>query len=130
MSELPQQHILVIEDHAPNATLVVDLLSFYGFRVSWAQDGEKGLEMIQTDRPDLILMDIQMPKMDGYDLTRQLKADEATKAIPIVALTACAMVGDAERALAAGCDGYLTKPVNTRELPKTVKRFLQGEAVA
>lgn len=124
----PQQHILVIEDHAPNATLVVDLLSFYGFRVSWAQDGEKGLEMLKSDRPDLILMDIQMPKMDGYALTRQLKADEETKAIPIVALTACAMVGDAERALAAGCDGYLTKPVNTRELPKTVKRFLQGEA--
>jgi CheY-like chemotaxis protein len=128
MTEEPQQHILVIEDHAPNATLVVDLLSFYGFRVSWAQDGEKGLEMLKIDRPDLILMDIQMPKMDGYALTRQLKADDATKAIPIVALTACAMVGDAERALAAGCDGYLTKPVNTRELPKTVKRFLQGEA--
>jgi CheY-like chemotaxis protein len=128
MSEEPQQHILVIEDHAPNATLVVDLLSFYGFRVSWAQDGEKGLEMLKSDRPDLILMDIQMPKMDGYALTRQLKADDETKAIPIVALTACAMVGDAERALAAGCDGYLTKPVNTRELPKTVKRFLQGEA--
>lgn len=128
MTEQPQQHILVIEDHAPNATLVVDLLSFYGFRVSWAQDGEKGLEMLKIDRPDLILMDIQMPKMDGYALTRQLKADDETKAIPIVALTACAMVGDAERALAAGCDGYLTKPVNTRELPKTVKRFLQGEA--
>lgn len=128
MTEQPQQHILVIEDHAPNATLVVDLLSFYGFRVSWAQDGEKGLEMLKVDRPDLILMDIQMPKMDGYALTRQLKADDETKAIPIVALTACAMVGDAERALAAGCDGYLTKPVNTRELPKTVKRFLQGEA--
>lgn len=128
MTEQPQQHILVIEDHAPNATLVVDLLSFYGFRVSWAQDGEKGLEMLKSDRPDLILMDIQMPKMDGYALTRQLKADDDTKAIPIVALTACAMVGDAERALAAGCDGYLTKPVNTRELPKTVKRFLQGEA--
>jgi len=128
MTELPQYHILVIEDHAPIATLVVDLLSFYGFRVSWAQDGEKGLEMLKIDRPDLILMDIQMPKMDGYALTRHLKADDATKAIPIVALTACAMVGDAERALAAGCDGYLTKPVNTRELPKTVKRFLQGEA--
>ena len=128
MSEEPQQHILVIEDHAPNATLVVDLLSFYGFRVSWASDGEKGLEMLKADRPDLILMDIQMPKMDGYALTRQLKADDETRAIPIVALTACAMVGDAERALEAGCDGYLTKPVNTRELPKTVKRFLQGEA--
>ena len=127
MSDQPQPHILVIEDHAPNATLVVDLLSFHGFRVTWAADGEKGLEMLKADRPDLILMDIQMPKMDGFTLTRQLKADDATKSIPIVALTARAMVGDAEQALAAGCDGYLTKPVNTRELPKTVKRFLQGE---
>lgn len=124
MSDTPH-HILVIEDHAPNATLVCDLLSFHGFRVSWAADGVAGLDLLKSDRPDLILMDIQMPKLDGYTLTRQLKADEETKQIPIVALTACAMVGDAERALAAGCDGYLTKPVNTRELPQTVRRFLQ-----
>lgn len=123
----PLPHILVIEDHRPNATLVCDLLSFHGFRVSWAPDGLAGLEMLQKDRPDLILMDIQMPKIDGYSLTRQLKDDLETKAIPIIALTACAMVGDAERALAAGCDGYLTKPVNTRELPHTIRRFLQGD---
>jgi CheY-like chemotaxis protein len=121
-------HILVIEDYQPNAMLVCDLLSFHGFRVSWAPDGVAGLEMLTKDRPDLILMDMQMPRMDGYTLTRHLKADDTYKAIPIVALTACAMVGDAERALAAGCDGYMTKPVNTRELPQAVRRFLQGNA--
>ena len=123
----PLPHVLVIEDHRPNATLVCDLLSFHGFRVSWAPDGLSGLELLQQDRPDVILMDLQMPRLDGYSLTRQLKNDDATRAIPIVALTACAMVGDAERALAAGCDGYMTKPVNTRELPHNVRRFLQAD---
>lgn len=123
-----QPHILVIEDHRPNATLVCDLLGFHGFRVTWAQNGMIALDLMEKDRPDLILMDLQMPGIDGYTLTRQLKAEEATHRIPIVALTACAMVGDAERALAAGCDGYLTKPVNTRELPHTVRRFLNGES--
>jgi CheY-like chemotaxis protein len=122
-----QPHILVIEDHRPNATLVCDLLSFHGFRVTWAQDGLIALDMLQKEHPDLILMDLQMPRLDGKSLTRQLKADEATRAIPIIALTACAMPGDAEEALKAGCDGYLTKPVNTRELPHTVRRFLLGE---
>ncbi|MBA3532000.1 MAG: response regulator [Ardenticatenales bacterium] len=121
-------HILVIEDYQPNAMLVCDLLSFHGFRVSWAPDGVAGLEMVTKEPPDLILMDMQMPRMDGYALTKHLKADDAYKAIPIVALTACAMVGDAEKALAAGCDGYMTKPVNTRELPQAVRRFLQGNA--
>ena len=122
-----QPHILLIEDHRPNATLVTDLLRFHGFRVTWAQDGFIALDLLPKDRPDLILMDIQMPRMDGYTLTRRIKADPDTQAIPVVALTACAMVGDAERALAAGCDGYLTKPVNTRELPQAVRRFLRGE---
>lgn len=126
----PKPHILVIEDYQPNAMLVCDLLSFHGFRVSWAADGLAGLEMLSKDRPDLILMDMQMPRMDGYTLTRKLKGQEETRGIPIVALTACAMVGDAERALDAGCDGYMTKPVNTRELPQTVRRFLQGKSDA
>lgn len=120
-----EPHILVIEDHRPNATLVCDLLSFHGFRVTWAADGMQGLDVVAQDRPDLVLTDLHLPKLDGYEVTRQLKADPATQHIPVVALTARAMVGDAEKALAAGCDGYLTKPVDTRELPRTVRRFLQ-----
>lgn len=119
-----QPHILVIEDHQPNATLVCDLLSFHGFRVSWAPDGITGLEMVEQDPPDLILMDLQLPKLDGFELTRRLKSDPKTSHIPIVALTACAMISDAERAMEAGCDGYLTKPINTRELPQTIRKFL------
>jgi len=114
-----------IEDHRPNATLVCDLLSFHGFRVEWASDGVKGLEMVEKEPPDLILMDLQLPRMDGFELTRRIKANPKTRHIPIVALTACAMVSDAERAMEAGCDGFLTKPINTRELPKTVRKFLE-----
>ncbi len=123
-----QPHILVIEDHQPNAMLVCDLLSFHGFRVSWAPDGVAGLEMVAKDPPDLILMDLQLPKLDGFELTRRLKADPKTSHIPIVALTACAMISDAERAMSAGCDGYLTKPINTRELPQTIRKFLKVSA--
>ncbi|MDQ7030076.1 MAG: response regulator [Ardenticatenia bacterium] len=123
MSEQP--HILVIEDHQPNAMLVCDLLSFHGFRVSWAPDGVTGLDMVTKDPPDLILMDLQLPRLDGFELTRRLKSDPQTSHIPIVALTACAMISDAERAMSAGCDGYLTKPINTRELPQTIRKFLK-----
>lgn len=120
-----QQHILVIEDHRPNATLVCDLLSFHGFRVSWAADGLTGYEMAEADHPDLILMDLQLPRVDGYEITRRLKSNESTRDIPIVALTARAMVSDIEQAMEAGCDGYLTKPIDTRELPRALRRFLQ-----
>jgi CheY-like chemotaxis protein len=125
MSTSPQPHILVVEDHRPNATLVCDLLSFHGFRVTWAGDGQAGLEAVAKDRPDLVLTDLHMPRLDGYELTKRLKADPDTQAIPIVVLTARAMVGDAEKALSVGCDGYLTKPVDTRELPRTLRRFLE-----
>lgn len=117
-------HVLVIEDHAPNATLVCDVLDYHGFQTRWAMDGEEGLAMVREQTPDLILMDIQMPRMDGYTLARLLKSDPATCTIPIIALTARAMAGDANKALDAGCDGYLTKPVDTRELPATLREFL------
>ncbi len=123
----PIPHILVVEDHQPNATLVCDVLSFHGFRVTWAPDGPTGLDLVRDDRPDLILMDIQMPGVDGLSLTRRLKGQEETRDIPIVALTARAMVDDVEEAMAAGFDGYLTKPIDTRELPHTIRRFLHRD---
>lgn len=123
---MAEPYILVVEDHLPNATLVCDILQFHGFRVTWAANGKEGMERLEQERPDLILMDIQMPGIDGMTLTRQLKSDENTKDIPVVALTACAMVEDAEKALAAGFDGYLTKPIDTRELPATIRRFLEA----
>lgn len=117
-------YVLVIEDHPPNATLVCDVLEFHDFETRWAMDGLEGLAMIRERTPDLILMDIQMPRMDGYTLARLLKSDPSTAEIPIIALTARAMPGDANKAIEAGCDGYLTKPVNTRALPTTLRDFL------
>ena len=90
-----------------------------------ATDGEQGVELARARKPDLILMDIMMPKMDGLEATRILKADTTTKNIPIIALTSYAMKGDKERALEAGCDGYIAKPVDIQELLKAVEHFLQ-----
>ena len=103
--------ILVVEDNPVNMTLAVFLLQSAGHVVLSAIDAEAGLRMARDDKPDLILMDIQLPNMDGLEATRILKQDEATRAIPVIALTALAMKGDEERIRAAGCDGYIAKPL-------------------
>lgn len=103
--------ILVVEDNPVNMTLAVFLLQSAGHVVLSAVDAEAGLRMARDDKPDLILMDIQLPNMDGLEATRILKKDEATRAIPVIALTALAMKGDEERIRAAGCDGYIAKPL-------------------
>jgi CheY-like chemotaxis protein len=116
--------ILVVDDNPTNLKLVSDVLEFSGYTIEKAGDAEQALQIIHRSKPQLILMDIALPGMDGLTLTRKLKADPATAAIQIVALTAFAMKGDDQKARAAGCDGYITKPINTRTLPEQVAAFL------
>ena len=115
--------ILIVEDEPRNLKLLRDLLQRFGYETIEATDGEQGVELARARNPDLILMDIMMPKMDGIEATRILKADTATKNIPIIALTSYAMKGDKERTLEAGCDGYIAKPVDIQELLKAVEHF-------
>ena len=108
--------VLVVEDNPTNMTLAVFLLESAGHSVLTATDAETGLTLARDEQPDLILMDIQLPGMDGLEATILLKRDAATRAIPVIALTAQAMKGDEERILAAGCDGYIAKPVRYQEV--------------
>src|SRR3954468_10211543 len=104
--------VLVIEDNRPNRELMVYLLRAFGHAPLEARDGLEGLEAIRRERPDLIACDIDMPKLDGYQLAARVKADADLKAIPLVAVTALALVGDREHALRAGFDGYISKPID------------------
>lgn len=116
--------ILVVEDNPVNLELVRDILEAHGHEVLEASNATDGLALLSGELPDLILMDIQLPGMDGLTATRQIKADARLQGIPVVALTAHAMKGDEERALAAGCDGYVSKPIDTRAFPQMVAGFL------
>ena len=124
------RRILVVEDQEDNRTILRDLLTHAGFVVLEAVTGEEGVRAAEAHRPDLILMDIQLPGMDGLELTRRLKADPRTAGILVVALTAYAMKGDEEKARAAGCDGYISKPIDTRALPVRVAAYLEGQEVS
>ncbi len=116
--------ILVVEDNEANQVLASSVLEREGYRVQLAGSSEEAIERLNAQAPDLILMDIQLPGRDGLDLTRQLKADPTTASIPIVALTALAMIGDRDRTLEAGCAGYISKPINTRTFAAEVRKFL------
>jgi CheY-like chemotaxis protein len=116
--------ILVVDDNDAGLLLTCAVLQLDGFQVDSASSSQQVLERLHVRRPDLILMDVQMPGQDGLSLTRQLKADPATVTIPIVALTAHAMAGDRELALAAGCSGYISKPIDTRTFGDQVRAFL------
>jgi CheY-like chemotaxis protein len=118
--------ILVVDDNPTNLKLVSDVLAFEGHDILKAADAEEALLVLADTMPDLILMDIALPGMDGLTLTRKLKADERTRHIRIVALTAFAMKGDDQKAFGAGCDGYITKPIDTRKFPAQVATFLNG----
>ena len=122
--------ILIVDDNPTNLKLAQRLLTLEGYEVRTATDAEEALTILERFRPRLILMDLQLPGLDGLALTRRLKADPATRDITIVALTAYAMKGDEEKALVAGCDGYIAKPINTRTLPGVVARYLNRTAVA
>ena len=116
--------ILVVDDNAANLRLARMLLVAEGYEVRTAGDAQEALGVLGEFRPRLILMDIQMPGMDGFELTRRLKADPLTRGIAIIALTAYAMTGDEQRAQEAGCDGYVPKPIDTRALPQLIARVL------
>jgi CheY-like chemotaxis protein len=120
--------ILLVEDNAANQLLAVALLEREGYEIDLAGTSDEVLERLRIRKPDLILMDIQLPGNDGLFVTRQLKADPETANIPIVALTAHAMPGDREQALAAGCIGYLSKPIDTRMLGAQIRGFLAGNS--
>lgn len=117
--------ILIVDDNATNLKLAKVLLAAEGYNVRTAIDAEHAIEVLADFKPDLILMDIQLPGMDGLELTRRLKADPKTHTITVVALTAYAMKGDKEKALACGCSGYISKPIDTRRFGAEVTRYLQ-----
>jgi len=116
--------ILIVEDNVQNRLLMVDILKIHGFEIMEARDGQEGIQLAREQQPDLILLDMQMPVMDGLEAARRLKADPETRAIKILAITSFAMKGDRERILAAGCDEYMAKPIDTRQLPVVVRRLL------
>jgi CheY-like chemotaxis protein len=119
--------ILIIEDNPVNMELAAVILEMKGFRILQAESAEVGIATAKSESPHLVLMDINLPGMDGLDATRTLKGDPDTAKIPVVALTALAMKGDKERILAAGCDGYITKPIDTREFAGTVAGYLASK---
>jgi len=121
---MTRNRILIVEDNLLNLELATDLLEANGFVVSSAQTAEEGLRMARELLPDLVLMDFSLPGMDGLSATKNLKANPATRHLAVVGLTANAMKGDEETALNAGCDGYLTKPIDTRTFVATVTKFI------
>jgi len=122
--------ILLVEDNETNQMLAMTVLQRDGYRVDVAGSSEEAALRLAAARPDLILMDLQLPGQDGLSLTRALKEDPATTSIPIVAMTAHAMLGDADEALAAGCAGYIAKPIDTRVLGDQVRRYLAASKTA
>ncbi len=118
------KRILIVEDQEDNRMILRDVLSTAGYHLIEALNGEDGVKLAQSERPDLILMDIQLPVMDGYEATRRIRQVAALKSIPIIAVTSYALSGDEEKARAAGCDGYVAKPFSPRELLARVREYL------
>jgi two-component system, cell cycle response regulator DivK len=118
------KRILVVEDQEDNRQIVRDLLVANDYEMTEAENGEEALAAVARARPDLILMDIQLPVMDGYEATRRIKADPSLSSIPIIAVTSYALSGDEERARAAGCDDFVPKPFSPRQLLAKIRRYL------
>jgi two-component system cell cycle response regulator DivK len=116
--------VLIVEDNEMNRDMLSRRLAKRGFTVLMAVDGQQGVDMARSEKPDLVLMDMSLPVMDGWAATRAIKADEATASTPVIALTAHAMAGDREKALAAGCDDYDTKPIELPRLLEKIGKFL------
>src|SRR5437868_6008918 len=122
---LPSESVLVVDDEPANLRLLSVLLSRSGYRVHEARTAEEALEIAAKIRPRLVLADIQLPGMDGLEMTRRLKAAPETKDTVVVAVTAFAMKGDEEKALEAGCDGYITKPIDVTSLPRVLRKYFK-----
>ncbi|MBL8098154.1 MAG: response regulator [Anaerolineales bacterium] len=120
--------ILIVEDNPDNMELMVYLIQTFGHTVLEAENGEKGLEIVEQAIPDLILCDIQMPSIDGYEFLRRLKLDAKLVAVPVVAVTAYAMVGDRDKVLNMGFNGYIPKPINPETFVKEIESFLNSES--
>ncbi len=120
-----KKKILIVEDNPQNMRLVEMILRAKNYTLLRATDGQEALDVARGGRPDLILMDIQLPKIDGLEVTRRLRKTKAFRRIPVIAMTAYAMKGDKEKAIEAGCDAYLSKPINTRELPRVIAEMLR-----
>lgn len=118
------KRILIVEDHEDNRRILRDLLTSAGFELIEAVTGTEGVALANAQRPDLILMDIQLPGIDGYEATRRIKANSALRSIPIIAVTSFALSGDDERAYKAGCSAYVTKPFSPRQLLATIRQHL------
>ena len=118
------KRILVVEDQEDNRQIIRDMLSATDYQITEAENGEEALAAVAKERPDLILMDIQMPILDGYEATRRIKADPALRAIPIIAITSYALSGDEQKARAAGCDDYVPKPYSPRQLLAKIRQYL------
>jgi two-component system cell cycle response regulator DivK len=123
------RRILVVEDNPLNLKLVRDVLQFAGYDVVEANSGEEGLRVAEEDPPDLVLMDLQLPGIDGTETLRRLRQGSLGRDVPVVAVTAFAMAEDRARASLAGFDGYVEKPISVRELPGQIEAFLEGRAV-
>ncbi len=122
------KRILTVEDNEDNLYLIRFILEENGQSVIEARDGLDGVEKAIKEKPDLILMDIQLPDIDGIEVTRRIRASEADSGVPIIALTSYAMTGDRDKALAAGCTGYIEKPINTETIMAEIKKYLEGKA--
>jgi two-component system, cell cycle response regulator DivK len=118
------KRILVVEDQEDNMQILRDLLSSAGYEMIEAQDGEAGVSIAVSERPDLILMDIQLPLLDGYEATRRIRADPALHATPIIVITSYALSGDEAKARTAGCDAYVSKPYSPRQLLAKIREYL------
>ena len=116
--------VLLVEDNEMNRDMLSRRLTRRGFEVIFAVDGQQGVDLARTERPDIILMDMSLPVLDGWEATRRVKADDATRSVPVIGLTAHAMSGDYERAIEAGCDDYDTKPVELDRLIGKIERLL------
>jgi len=121
------EKILYIEDNPGNRMLVRRILMVEDYNVIEAEDGRTGIELALREKPELILMDMNLPEVDGYELTKQIRAIPELKGIPIIAMTANVMLGDKEKTLEAGCDGYIPKPIDVDELPRQIRKFLDAK---
>src|SRR5262245_16200067 len=118
------KRILVVEDQEDNMQILRDLLSSVGYELIEARDGQEGVRMAKAERPDLILMDIQLPILDGYEATRQIKAEPSLKTVPVIVVTSYALSGDEAKAREAGCDSYVPKPYSPRQLLAKIREYL------
>lgn len=125
-----RKRILIVEDNDLNLKLFRDLLTAHGYETIETREGMEAIALTRSERPDLILMDIQLPEVSGLDVTRRLKSEEALRSIPIIAVTAFAMKDDEEKILSAGCQAYISKPISIVPFLNTVRRFLGEEEIA